>query len=143
VPDAPYGPEGGYGYGYGPNGYGPNGYGPYGYPGYGSADPTVHPGAPGTQPVSYGYGWGYAQPKIEPMAIAGVVLGAFSLLCCFLTAPVGIGLGIAARGRIRASGGALTGEGWATAAIVVGALGIGWFVLRMVMQVSLFRFNLR
>jgi hypothetical protein len=143
-PDAPYVPEGGYGYGqspYGGNGYGDNGYGAApGYPAYGVGDPTVYPGP---QPVSYGYGWGYAQPKIEPMAIAGVVLGAFGLLCCFLTAPVGLGLGIAARARIRSSGGARTGEGWATAGIVAGALGIAWFVVQLVLQVSFFRFNLR
>jgi hypothetical protein len=93
--------------------------------------------------VSYGYGWGYAQPKIEPLAIVGIAVGVFGLVCCFIGAPAALALGLVARSRIRSSGGALTGEGWAITSIAVGALGIVWFVVSMVLQLSVFRLNFR
>lgn len=80
-------------------------------------------------PPVYGGGPG-ARRQTEGMAVAAMVVGivAFPLGCLcgigWLGSPVALGLGIAARRRIRESGGLLDGEAMATAGIVLGSIGL-------------------
>jgi hypothetical protein len=104
----PTGP--GYGGGYAPPGYGQPGYGPPGY------------GPPGYPP------YGYRAPT-NTMAI-------LSLVFAFVFAPVGLGLGIAARRQIARSG--EEGSGLAMAGIIVGGIFTGIWVLVVVGYVVLF-----
>jgi hypothetical protein len=86
--------------GYGPGGYGPGGYGPPGYGLQGFGPPPVR--------------------ATNSLAIASLVLA-------FLCAPVGLGLGIAARRQIRRTG--EDGDGLALAGIIVGGIATGLYVL--------------
>ncbi|HET6873887.1 MAG TPA: DUF4190 domain-containing protein [Acidimicrobiales bacterium] len=97
--------------GIGPPGYGPPGYGAPGY------------GAPGYPPP-----FGYRAPT-NTMAI-------LSLVFAFVFAPVGLGLGIAARKQIARTG--EEGSGLAMAGIVVGGIFTGIWVLIVVGYVILF-----
>ena len=107
------GPPPGYGPVYGPPpGYGP-GYGPP--PGYGYPPPPGYPGA-------------WRRPT-NGMAVA-------ALVTAFVIAPVGIGLGIAARKQIRQTG--EEGDGLALAGIVVGSVITGIYVLMIVLMVAAF-----
>ncbi len=102
-----------------------------------AASPHGAPGAPTWSPGPYGAG-GWTRPQNEPMAVAALVVGIFSLLCglagCLgiVLGPVAIGLSVAARRRIATSGGLLGGSGLATAGLVCGIVGlvvsVGWLV---------------
>ena len=63
-------------------------------------------------------------------AIASLVLGLLSFIPVvgFFDAIAAIALGASAQGRIKDSGGSLGGEGFATAGVVLGILGIMWNV---------------
>ncbi|MCZ2824175.1 MULTISPECIES: DUF4190 domain-containing protein [unclassified Modestobacter] len=99
---------------HGPPGYEPPSYGPpaYGPPGYGP--PPMGP--PGYGPSSYGpagYWPGWRRPTNQLAIVA--------LVAAFVFAPVGLVLGLLARGQIRRSG--EQGDGLALAAAIVGGLG--------------------
>ena len=101
-----------------------------------------HPSPPGVfDPGPSGYGtpgaapgWGpppWAQPRTDGKAIGALVCAIVGLLVCgVILEPLAIGLGLAARKSIRQSGGLLKGDGMATAAIVIGIIGL---VLSVVM----------
>lgn len=83
---------------------------------------------PGSQPA---WGGGYpTQQTTEGMAVGALVSGILGLVCglagCLGLAvgPIGVGLGIAARRKIRDSQGALKGDGLALAGIICGAIGL-------------------
>jgi Domain of unknown function (DUF4190) len=88
-------------------GYGPPHYGPP--PGYGY--PPPYPVFP---------------PPTNPMAIA-------ALVCALTIAPVGLGLGIAARKQIRRTGEG--GDGLALAGIIIGGIVTGIWVLMIVLLI--------
>src|SRR3954447_1028697 len=88
-------------------GYGPPHYGPP--PGYGY--PPPYPVFP---------------PPTNPMAIA-------ALVCALTIAPVGLGLGIAARKQIRRTGEG--GDGLALAGIIIGGIVTGIWVLVIVVLI--------
>lgn len=95
--------------GYGP----PSGYGP---------PPPGHGPPPLVQPPPYPvYG-----PPTNAMAIA-------ALVCALTFAPVGLGLGIAARKQIRRTG--EQGDGLALAAIIIGGIVTGIYVLVIVVLI--------
>jgi hypothetical protein len=99
------------------------------YPGYPS-----HQGPPGYGNPGAGWG-GYGQPVRDKGATKALILGIVSLLICGLVfGPAAIGEGTKARNRIRASGGALTGDGLALAGIWLGGIGLvaalGLIILR-------------
>jgi hypothetical protein len=73
-------------------------------------------------PAAYGYGYGYPggqQVKTNSLAIAALVCGLGGLVIG-ISAPVGVGLGIAALAQIKKSG--ESGKGQAIAGIVIGGL---------------------
>jgi hypothetical protein len=78
-------------------------------------DPPAY-GPPGYGPPGYGPPPGYAlRRQTNPMAIVALVLS-----CLGALAPVGMVLGIVARGQIRRTG--EQGDGLALAAIIVGGI---------------------
>jgi hypothetical protein len=92
------------------------------------------PGPSGYGGYGPGEGWGpppWAQSRNDGKAIGALVCAILGLLVCgIILEPVAIGLGIAARKSIRESSGRLKGDGMATAAIVIGIIGL---VLSVVM----------
>lgn len=115
-------------------------------PGYGAAQPGYSPAQPGYgtpyaapvggQPVAYApYGtWAPpAAPATDGLAIASLVLSCSSFLV-YLTAPVGLGLGIAALRRIRRTG--AQGRGLAIAGIVVGGIVTAFMLAFLVLMVA-------
>jgi|SRR3954454_2963059 hypothetical protein len=68
----------------------------------------------------------YGPPPTNPMAIA-------ALVCALTIAPVGLGLGIAARRQIRRTGEG--GDGLALAAVIIGGVVTGIYVLLIVLLV--------
>jgi uncharacterized protein DUF4190 len=79
-------------------------------------------------PPGYGYPPPYPVygPPTNPMAIA-------ALVCALTIAPVGLGLGIAARKQIRRTGEG--GDGMALAGIIIGGIVTGIWVLIIVVLV--------
>ena len=81
-------------------------------------------------PPGYGYPPPYPVygPPTNPMAIA-------ALVCALTIAPVGLGLGIAARKQIRRTGEG--GDGLALAGIIIGGIVTGiWVLLIVVLIIS-------
>ncbi|NYJ06559.1 DUF4190 domain-containing protein [Petropleomorpha daqingensis] len=87
------------------------------------SDPQYGPPPPG-----YGYPPPYPvyAPPTNPMAIA-------ALVCALTIAPVGLGLGIAARKQIRRTGEG--GDGLALAGIIIGGIVTGIWVLMIVILI--------
>src|SRR4051794_5703971 len=87
------------------------------------SDPQYGPPPPG-----YGYPPPYPVygPPTNALAIA-------ALVCALTIAPVGLGLGIAARKQIRRTG--EQGDGLALAGIIIGAIGTGIYVLVIVVLI--------
>jgi Domain of unknown function (DUF4190) len=83
------------------------------------SDPGYRP-PPGYAPPGYGLQYPPYRRPTNTMAIAALV---FAFLC----APVGLGLGIAARRQIRRTG--EEGDGLALAAVIVGSIATAVFVL--------------
>src|SRR3954465_9600421 len=90
-------------------------------PSYGP--PPGYPPSPasGPPPTNAGY-----PPPTNPLAIA-------ALVCALTIAPVGLGLGIAARKQIRRTG--EQGDGMALAAVIIGGIVTGIYVLLIVVLV--------
>jgi hypothetical protein len=65
-------------------------------------------------------------PPTDSLAIWSLVLGILNFVCCipFVPAVLAVVLGGKSKKKIRASGGALTGEGMAQAAVILGWIGI-------------------
>ncbi len=96
------------------------------------APPTFTPGAqpnymPGAQPYIMPSGM---MPQTNSMAVASLVLSVLSFfLLPLIGAIIGIVLGYRARNEIRGSNGQQSGDGLATAGIIVGWISIGMVVL--------------
>ncbi|MGV9795604.1 MULTISPECIES: DUF4190 domain-containing protein [unclassified Gordonia (in: high G+C Gram-positive bacteria)] len=103
---------------YGTPSYGTPPASPYGQPGYGASGYPAA-GAPGYP----------AQAKNNPLAIASLVCSIVGLVCCGLTAIVGLVLGIVARKQIKESNGTQTGDGMALAGIIIGAIVTVLFII--------------
>lgn len=104
-----------------------------GQPGPGWGGPGVPPQQPAYPPGQYpGGGWGPGAPWVPPKrdggAIGGLVCGIISITCAgflgIILGPVALVLGTLSRRRIRESQGRLTGDGMATWAIALGAIGV-------------------
>jgi hypothetical protein len=74
---------------------------------------------------------GYAAPRTDGLAIASLIVGILSLLCCgVLLGPAAAIMGFISRNRITASGGAVSGGGLAMAGLILGVVGfLLWVVL--------------
>ena len=95
--------------------------------------------SPPPPPAAGGYtpgGMQYASTRTDGLAIASLITGILSLVCCvvFLGAilgPAAAIMGFISRGRISQSGGTLGGGGLAIGGLILGILGflasIGWF----------------
>ena len=118
----------GYGPGYGPAGYGTSQYGaPYQYP-------PPQPYSP-YQPPSY---LNYPQrPRPNGLAIASLVCSCCGVLCWGFTSILGIIFGFVAKSQIRRSQGQQTGNGLATAGIIVGFVVVGLAVAAIVVDIVL------
>ncbi len=78
-------------------------------------------------------------PATSGKAVASLVCSIVGLVMCPLVGQVaGLILGYSARNEIRASGGTLTGEGIATAGIIVGWIGIVLGILSFILWFGLF-----
>lgn len=83
---------------------------------------TTYPTQQGGGPYQTDY---HQQQTTSNMAIASFVLSIVGLFCCMFIAPViAIVLGFIAKNEIRDSGGLKGGEGFATAGIIIGFVGI-------------------
>jgi hypothetical protein len=76
------------------------------------------------------------QPEQDTMAIVSLILGIANFFCCGIIAPVALVLGIMSRSKIRASGGALRGEGLALAGIILGAIGILELIVSIIYTIA-------
>lgn len=100
-----------------------------GLPSYGSVPPPAGgdypPPPPGGMPAPGGHGM---PPKQNKKALWSMILGIISPLCCgIVLGPVAIILSRQAKTEISASGGQQTGDGMATAGLVLGIIGtIAW-----------------
>jgi hypothetical protein len=85
------------------------------------------PGA-GWQPTAGGSGAHDGRRERSGMALAALICGLAGLLLCFLVVPsiVAVVLGLVAAGRIKRSGGALSGLGAARAGWITGIVGLGF-----------------
>jgi len=80
--------------------------------------------APGAGQQQWAGQWGSAGPQTPGSAIAALVCGILAVLgCMFFTGIPAMVLGRRAKREIEQSGGALTGEGLATAGFVTGLIG--------------------
>jgi hypothetical protein len=97
---------------------------------------------PPPPPPGGGYqpgGAGYAAPRTDGLAIASLIVGILSLLCCgFLLGPAAAIMGFISRNRITASGGAVGGGGLAMAGLILGVVGfLLWVILAIVYGATL------
>ena len=83
-----------------------------------------------------GGGMPYAGTRTDGLAIASLVTGILSLVCCFallgvILGPVAAILGFISRNRITQSNGTLGGGGLAIGGLILGVVGfiasVGWF----------------
>ncbi len=76
-------------------------------------------------------------PKTHSKATASLVCGIVGLfLCGVVLGPVAIYLGNTARREIRASGGRLSGDGLATAGIVLGIIAVAAFIAGVIFVIA-------
>ncbi|MGY1602342.1 DUF4190 domain-containing protein [Geodermatophilus sp. SYSU D00815] len=103
-----------------------------------------HPGQPPAYGPPPGYGpppqYGPPQGYPPPYPVYGPPTNALAiaaLVCALTVAPVGLGLGIAARKQIRRSG--EQGDGMALAAVIIGGIVTGiWVLVVAVLVISWF-----
>lgn len=85
-------------------------------------------------------GMGYPQMPVQKrsgLAIASLVCGIVSPCCCGVaTGGVAIGLGIAAKRKIAAGGGRITGGAMATWGIALGIFGVVAHIVTLVLQLT-------
>lgn len=88
--------------------------------------PPMGGGVPPPPPPPGAYTGGVAGPSNDGMAIAALIVGIVSIVCCGLNlilGPVAAILGYVSRGRIARSGGTLGGGTMATVGMVLGIVG--------------------
>jgi len=76
-----------------------------------------------------GGGAQYASPRTDGLAIASLITGILSLVCCAVVLGIILGpaaaiMGFISRGRITSSGGALGGGGLAIGGLILGVVGL-------------------
>lgn len=74
-------------------------------------------------------------PPNDSQATLALVLGIVGVVCCYFLGPVALFIGNASRQRIQASGGAVGGEGMATAGFVLGIIGTVFLVIAAIIVV--------
>jgi hypothetical protein len=129
VPPPPYGDQ--------PQGPPPGQQPPYGQqppagppPGYGQTPPPAY-----GQPV---YGGGGGGGGTNPFAIASLVTGILSILCCWafgvgiVLGGAGLALGFFGKQQIAESGGTQTGDPLALAGMITGGVGIALSLLNLI-----------
>jgi hypothetical protein len=104
-------------------------YPPPGYGGPPPYPPGQYPGAPGSWP-----GYGYAPPHTNGLAVTSFVLGLAGWLLCGVGSVVAIVLGFVARDQIKRSWGSQTGGELATAGIVLGFIGAGFWLIALIVN---------
>ncbi len=120
--------------GYPPAGYPQQGYPQQGYPQQGYPQQGGYPQQPAGYPGAYGQPGGapvYAPPA-PPMAQSTNGMAIASLISSFFIPIVGVILGHIALGQIKRSNGMQGGRGLAIAGLVIGYLGIAFYVLFIV-----------
>ena len=81
---------------------------------------------------------GYATPQTNQKALWSMILGILSIVACGLLAGVpALILGGSAKKEIAASGGAQSGEGMATAGVVLGWISVAISVLVVILFITL------
>ena len=122
VPPPPYGDQ--------PQGPPPGQQPPAGPPpGYGQTPPPAY-----GQPVYGGGGGG----GTNPLAIASLVTGILSILCCWafgvgvLLGGAGLALGFVGKQQIAASGGTQSGDPLALAGMITGGIGVALSLLNLI-----------
>jgi hypothetical protein len=95
------------------------------------------PPAPPPPPPGYEQYPEAGSPQTHSKAIVSLVCGIIGLfLCGVVLGPVAIYYGNQAKKEIRASGGRYTGEGFATAGIVLGIIAVVAFVIGLIYVIS-------
>lgn len=102
----------------------------------GDPPPPEWGGQPSPPAVPGWSGAGGAPPQTNSMAVGALVASILGFFCG-VGFVIGLILGYNARKQIRASGGQEGGEGAATAAIVIGWIGVGLMVLGLIVVVVL------
>ncbi|MDQ6874994.1 MAG: hypothetical protein M3042_08055, partial [Actinomycetota bacterium] len=126
---------------YGGAAYGQQAYGQPGYGQQGYAQPGQGYGAAGYGPPVYQGGYGYIGPQASGKATVVMVLGiaGIVLLCGYgigiVPAVIALALSGGAKREIEASGGRLTGLGMVTAGRITGWIGVGLFLLGVILVV--------
>lgn len=114
---------------YGQSSYGQPGYGQqaYGQPAYGQ--PAY--GQPGYGQQAYGQPAGYpaAGQSTNGLAIASLVSSILGIFCCGVLSILGLVLGVVAKRQIRDSNGTQTGDGMATAGIIIGGIALVLWII--------------
>ncbi|MDQ1435319.1 MAG: hypothetical protein QOF59_2135 [Actinomycetota bacterium] len=116
-------------------------------PGAPAANPFAPPppiGAPGSYPPPAAYGQYpvYPPPGLAPgstngLATAALVLGAVGWIPCGIGSLVAIVLGFIARTQIRESRGRQGGDGLALAGIILGFIGVGIWLLLLILGATM------
>lgn len=80
----------------------------------------------------------YASTRTDGLAIASLIIGILSLLCCgVILGPVAVIMGFISRGRITSSGGTVGGGGMAMGGLILGVVGfLLWVVVVIVYAIS-------
>ncbi len=88
----------------------------------------------------YAAGPHYAVPEPSGKAIAALILTLLGPFTCFLFTIIGLILGHSALAEIRCSRGALTGEGLALAAVIIGWLSVALVLIPLLIFVAIMVF---
>ncbi|WP_461666013.1 DUF4190 domain-containing protein [Gordonia sputi] len=115
-----------------PYGQPPYGQSSYGQPGYGQqayGQPAY--GQPGYGQQAYGQPAGYpaAGQSTNGLAIASLVSSILGIFCCGVLSILGLVLGVVAKRQIRDSNGTQTGDGTATAGIIIGGIALVLWII--------------
>ena len=82
---------------------------------------------------------GYAAPRTDGLAIASLIVGILSLLCCgVILGPAAAIMGFISRNRITQSGGAIGGGGLAMAGLILGVVGFLLWIVIVIIEASSF-----
>jgi Domain of unknown function (DUF4190) len=82
-------------------------------------------------------GAGYAVPRNDGLAIASLIVGILSLLCCgIILGPAAAIMGFISRNRIAQSGGAIGGGGLAMAGLILGIVGFLLWIVIVIVEIA-------